>query len=71
MKNWHRSPLENQPVEEMSEKEENIKGKKEVKVNEYRKWWMGMKFLELEVKLEVRVRVGIELKAETYELDYS
>ena len=55
----------------MSEKEENIKGKKEVKMNKYRKWWMGMKFLELEVKLEVRVRVGIELKVETYELDYS
>ena len=44
MKNWHRSPLEKQSVgrEEMSEKEENIKGEKEVKVKEYRrKWWMG------------------------------
>ena len=65
MKNWHRSPLENQLVggEEMSEKEENIKGENKVKVKECRKWWMGMKFLELEVKLEVRVGIG-----ETYGL---
>ena len=65
MKNWPRSPWENQlmEVEEMSEKEEIIKGENKVKVKEYRKWWMGMKFLELEVKLEVRVGI-----AETYGL---
>ena len=34
MKNWHKSQNQSVEVEEMSEKEENIKGENKVKVKE-------------------------------------